>query len=75
MGAHRGGAELSLPVQWHDIGIQACAQGPIGVRRPGLEQSGERPAETGRSGVDRRRGDEPKSSHPSLVREKDREWR
>ena len=72
-GGHRGGAERSLPVEWHHIAIQGCAQGTMGVWRPGLEPSGKGPAEVGRSGVDRRRGgDEPKGSHPSLVREKDR---
>ena len=36
-GTHWGGAERSLPVERHDVKIQACAQGPMGVRRPGLE--------------------------------------
>ena len=37
MGTHWRGAERGLPVEWHDIGIQACAQGPMRVRCPGLE--------------------------------------
>ena len=70
-----GGAQPGLPVKWHDIRVQARAQGPVRVRRPSFEQRGEGPAEAGRGGVDRRRGgDEPKSGHSSFVREKDREW-
>ena len=56
MGAHWGGGERSFPVEWHDIRSQACAQGPMGVGCPGLEQCGKGPAEAGRGGVDRRRG-------------------
>ena len=37
MGTHWGGAERSLQVEWHEVRIQACAQGPIRVRCPGLE--------------------------------------
>ena len=75
VGTNWGGAERGLPVKWHDVGVKACAQGPMRVRRPSFQQSGEGPAEAGRGGVDRRRGgDEPKSGHSPLVREKDREW-
>ena len=75
MGTHWGGVELCLPVEWHDVGIQACAQGLMRVRCPGLEQSGKGPAEAGRGGVDRHGGrDEPKGSHPPFVRDKDSEW-
>ena len=35
--AYWRGAERGLPVEWHDIGIQACAQGTMGIWRPGLE--------------------------------------
>ena len=76
VGTNWGGAERGLPVKWHDIRVQACAQGPMRVRRPSFEQSGKGPAEAGQGGVDRRRGgDEPKSGHLPFVREKDREWR
>ena len=37
MGTHWGGAERSLPVEWHNIGILACAEGPMRVWCPGLE--------------------------------------
>ena len=74
MCAYWGGAERGLPVKWHDIRVQACAQGPMRVRRSSIEQSGKGPAEAGRGEVDRRRGgDEPKSRHSSFVQEKERE--
>ena len=75
MGTYLGGAERGLPVKWHDIRVQACAQGPMRVRRPSFDQSGKGPAEAGRGGVDRRRGgNESKSGHSSFVRDKDYEW-
>ena len=77
MGTNWGGAEQGLPVKWHDIRVQECAQGPMRVQRPRFEQRGKGPAEAGRGGVDRRRGgDEPKSGHSPFVLEKDRErWK
>ena len=75
MGTYWGGAEWGLPVKWHDIRVQACAQGPVRVRCPLFEQSEKGPAEARRGGVDRTRGgDVPQSSHSPFVREKDREW-
>ena len=75
VGTYWGGAEWGLPVEWHDIRVQACAQGPMRVRCPSFERSGKEPAEAGRGGVGRcRGGDEPKSGHSSFVREKDCEW-
>ena len=37
VGAHWGGAERSLPVEWHDVRSKAGAQGPMRVRCSGLE--------------------------------------
>ena len=75
MGTYWGGLEWGLPVEWHAIRVQACAQGPMRVRRPIFEQSGKGPAAAGRGGVGRRPGgDEPKSGHSHFVREKDRDW-
>ena len=72
--AYWGGAERGLPVEWHDIRVEASAQAPMRVRRPSFEQGGEGPAEAGRGRVDgRRRGDESKGGHSPFVREKDRE--
>ena len=69
MGAHWGGGERSLPLVWHNVLSQACAQGPMGVGCPGLEQSGKGSAEAGRGGVDGcTGGDQARGSDPPLVR-------
>ena len=74
MSTYWQGAQRGIPVKWHDIRVQARAQGQVRVQRPSFEQSGEGPAEAGRGEVNRRRGgDEPKNGHSPFVRKEDRE--
>ena len=64
------------PVKWRDVGGQAGAEGPIGVRGSRPEERGEGPAKAGRCRVNGGRGtDEAESSHSSFVGEENVEGR